>query len=123
MMSNIIIIYYILFVFFYAWSTKITEINGDSKDKKSIFEGSHILNHFEDQEEISYILNSSVCKLGYFSFFAWIIFLPILVYFNFFKLLKFLFFLTLISTLFMNFPYFIRSIPAFIFLGFIIFSQ
>ncbi len=97
------VLFTILFIIFYFWSSKINE------------EFIGFLRHSEDYE--NWILDSDVCALGKISFYLWTI---VMIFGIWYKLntnaLLGLMFITVFLTLMMNKPLFIRSIPAFLFL-------
>ena len=68
--------------------------------------------------KINYIFNSCVCPLGRIVFYLWSILLlaAVLYKFKYIKYLNILAVITVIITVILNKPLFIRSIPAFLFL-------
>ncbi len=112
------IIFTIVFIILYGWSSKIIknkELYGIKK-----YSEIDILSHTESK---NWILGSGVCTLGKISFFLWSIALIINLFIPLNKnTLILLAFLTITITLVLNTPLFIRSVPAFIVLFIIIYK-
>ena len=116
---------YICFIILYAISNKINEdyeiLNNNVMLENNIINkvfDNELIRHYEIDNDsiIDFILYSNVCILGKITFYAWVI-VPILIYLygnswlSFFT--KYFYYGTILLTLVMNLPLFIRSIPAF----------
>ena len=123
---------YLLFIILYAISNKIyedynilNEVNYQDTIVNKVF-NNDLIRHYEiiNNSYYDFIVNSSVCKLGKLAFYLWSILL-IINYFTINKhiqcVINYIFYITVILTLLMNLPLFIRSIPAFILLYYILF--
>lgn len=108
----------LLFIILYGWSSKILSTNNNSNGVSMY--NSELLGHVETVES-NWVLDSSVCKLGKISFLLWSFILIVSIVFpvNIYMLIM-CYILTLVAMYSLNLPFFIRSIPAFLVLGYIL---
>jgi hypothetical protein len=106
-----------VFTILYFWSSKIYQIpNTQSSQSTTKYNNDKLLTHTESKGNYyHWIMDSNVCTLGKITFFLWIIVLLFNIYYPVNKvILNILAILTIIVTAILNFPLFVRSIPAFI---------
>jgi hypothetical protein len=118
----------ILFGVLYAWSNYIfknpfpnVEYTPKIIDSSTFYDNNQIISHKQSNGHLyDVIFNSGVCKLGRIVFYLWLVFLlialPVKYYSDDYRIsqaINGLAVITIIVTLIMNYPLFIRSIPAF----------